>query len=495
MDNTEGFNAEDANESTKDNATIILEEIINQSAQDDNRFYHDMDHNEDIGRGTGEELAAHLDDKGLSEEEIAAVNERMVAAGMSHDIVQIQLASDPADIIGNDDARNLLSEYLEINDEGKTLSVSQETIDNLDMDVANDRVVAMAAELFDIKADEELSQFQGVNEFATAVIHGVQRSESGVDDKEVLAEMAIIAGTIPFGGEDALNDLEERTKNANNLLKENSRLTTEEIEINNFAVAEIANRDIGNLADEDYLVTNKGSIDMLQESGHDLESFEGLNNAINGQVGFLSGHVVASDDAKVFHAVDGYPSEDKLNELEERAYDNIDTGSNFMAAVQAAAAVIATEHVQNGGSIDDPLNSMDVPDISLAENDNQLSEKEEKVVNALNNHNDALVPEMQDLAAQMVESLGMEKVMEIANTAKENGVDSPEMINLVEQHKESAAESVELNKEDKMAGILSDSDLQEIADSGIKIASSDSESPVNKVDSLANEKGGKSGRS
>jgi len=455
----------------EESAAQKLEDIINQSASDEKRFYHDKEHYEDIGKGAGENLTSHLEEKGLSEDEIQQVNDRMVAAGMSHDIVQVQLASDPSDIIGNDNVREILEEYLDINDNEKTMSIAQEKLDNLDPDIANDRVVAMAVELFDIKADDDLGQFQGVNEFTTAIVHGVQRSESGVEDKEVLAEMGIIAGTIPFGDENDLYKLEERINNANDLLEEDSRLSPEEVKINNFAVAEIANRDVGNFQDEDYAVTNKGSVQMLQESGNDLDSFEGLNNAINGQVGFLEGHVVANENTRIFHAIDGYPEADKLNDMEEKAHENIETGSKFMASVQAAAAVIAEEHVNNGGSLEDSLRDMEKVDLSLPEKSNELSQQEEDIIRALNNHNEGIDPKIQDLAAEMVESLGIEEVMEIAKIAKEQENYSPEMNGVMEEYKADVIE--ESTDKNKMDSILSSEIIDKISDSGISKSSDD----------------------
>ncbi len=398
-----------------------LENIIFGTGHGSERKYHDIKHYAEMGGGISPELHVLLDKKipQRSRSAITRLNNSMEVAGLSHDLIQMHLTEPGESVISDPMARKILEEYLNINDEERTISVDNITHHRLGYQ-GTDLIAKMAITVFNITPDKPYNSFSGGNEFASALLHGIERFKQDVDVREILTEMTLIAATIPFGKEDSLEKLERNLLKAGKLLPEEKKLSERDIMLTMLGSADLANRDVANFQYEPYAEMNTNSRLMLAESGLDLNSADGLIAAADKQVKFLN-FVIKSPDMRIYHAAHDYPETHRLKDMEKRAYDNIATGNLYMDSIVAATAIVAASHVKEGGNIDDPIATMveqykgkiPLPDCPMGHHDDRTNQ----ALEALRMEDHAFQPATRFFAANLLEELGAQKIHDIAQKA------------------------------------------------------------------------------
>lgn len=221
-------------------------------------------------------------------------------------------------------------------------------------------ILDMARALFDVGPRDVLTQFNGKNEFLSAVHAGLQGLKEGIPLKYLLAEMMMIEATRPFDPPDRMDVLRLRFEAANRLLPAASQLDPQEIAAFMLGSVQLANVDVLDFA-RDFTHFLKGSVDLLHEAGRAISQPEDyFIQTANREAFFLNLlSKMHNDDAAVFHGLhvsrerDYYfPLRGVVDICEKRARENIRKDILMSRAVKISAALAtAVETVYGQGDV------------------------------------------------------------------------------------------------------------------------------------------------
>ncbi len=160
--------------------------------------------------------------------------------------------------------------------------------------------------IFDYRIGQKLSPFAGQNEFLSALYAGIQGSEEQIPPKYILAEILMIAGTIPWGNSGHFDELlSGRLREANELLTAEERLSDAEMQAFLLGAVKLANVDVGAFRGP-LSSFHDGTWLLAKESSARFDTFEGMLEGLNKQYNFLI-HVLLegrlqTGSATVFHS-------------------------------------------------------------------------------------------------------------------------------------------------------------------------------------------------
>lgn len=199
----------------------------------------------------------------------------------------------------------------------------------------------------------DLNPYGGQNELLSALFAAQSGLDMDIQPKYLLAEMAMIEGTIPFGPQERFPALKQRLQAANAHLPEEQRLSEDEIGRTIETACEMANQDVISFQ-YPYEQFIPYSRNVLKEMvginkptpglGTPMDNPAEMISAMRNMANFMEG-VKNDPKMKIFHTPDGLTS-DEQQQAENAAYDNIDRLVLYLRAGAvgiAAATGIAME--------------------------------------------------------------------------------------------------------------------------------------------------------
>lgn len=221
---------------------------------------------------------------------------------------------------------------------------------------SNERLVWMTMEVFDLRAGERLSPFNGLNEFLSAVVM-CKQLEGFLQEKDLLCMALCIEATIPFRGltpqgESHFDVLAARLRKV--AAERDFPFTQEEVVDAVQLAVQFANKDVENFAEVDVGRFLDNTWKLLPEMNIALRSREvytvrEYRMAIQKMEAFLS----TLDPTNVFHSYHGSPSDEDFKSLVDRARKNIYTARQYLRVKLLAQAILDALAEQSGG--DAPL--------------------------------------------------------------------------------------------------------------------------------------------
>ncbi len=263
------------------------------------------------------------------------------------------------------------------------------------------------------------------NEFLSA-LYGMENAKSlGIADKHILAMMAHIEATLPFGPPDHFDKLEVRLRKANELLPSSQQLSEREIESTMKSAAHTANVDVIGFRQKFSVFMNK-TYDLTYEMCGGKEALDNpdtMLRACMGQTGFLEDCVLKNPQARVYHSAYSEPADFKLQTHERRAEQNIRVMGEYMRANAVTASLVTALHIsqhQSAPEIQDiSLNSLLRRNFRLyPEPEGLLNEAGEIALTQMKKQ--TLVTD--EVAAYLMESMGSDVIHKLGNLANETGI-------------------------------------------------------------------------
>ncbi len=325
------------------------------------RIYHTLAHFKEISESPATRL---LEDMPYLAEEFArrgmgdlyeVVCAVMVRAGAHHDVIyHVDEDYVCADTLRDEHLRILPPRAVDA-------PVSDYAVTGVSLSGERGMVLDMARSLFDVRPRDVLTQFNGKNEFLSAVYAGLQGLTEGIAPKYILAEMMMIEATRPFEDANRLERLKSQLQAANRQLPAASQLDAQEMEAFLLGAAHLANVDVLAFC-QDFQCFLKGSVALLLEAGRPIKSAEDFFvQATNREAFFLNLlQKLQAGDAAIFHATRAdavpvriYPPRGVLEICEKRARENIRKDILMCRALKVASVLSAAVEVIYGeGNID-----------------------------------------------------------------------------------------------------------------------------------------------
>jgi hypothetical protein len=191
------------------------------------------------------------------------------------------------------------------------------------------QVFAWAQAIFHKKSDAPL----GTNEYLSAVHAGLQGLEDGIAPKFILAEMMMIAGTIPFQKADYFKTLQSRLTDANAALSTQEQLTPSEMKGMMQGAVNLANMDVISFGLHDNVRFRLESIQLLHEAGHG-EIGDTQRHNMSQFMTILKNQLISDqpDAMRIFHATHGFPNAETLSRLHQNAHEQIQHAIEYAIA-------------------------------------------------------------------------------------------------------------------------------------------------------------------
>lgn len=395
------------------------------SGQQTNRFFHDSEHFLDIaGRG---KIQNWLD----------AVHFR---AGMNHDVVyhhidikehlqkpvQADTGSDKQTKGFAPGVRKLIGGYV-TGDIHLQLSRSPSLDD--------DKLFQAALTIFgfdNAKRKNEgisLNPLNGQNEFLSALYGMKQAQALGIPDKYILAEMAHIEATIPFGPQSGSHDrfelLEDRLTVANDALK--AGLGDKDIERVVHSAVEMANKDVASFKwDFSRFIkrTFLFNAENVQGSVENLDKPAPFFQNCLGTALFLES-VVGDPEKAIFHSFRNHPHKKERTKDENKAKSNILTLREYLTANAVAVALMTALENANNPTNEPEHQKLDylfLHKFSLkATHTGELTAYGKAALKYARKEGGTLISD--PVAAFLLEELGSDAIKQLANVAKEHGIE------------------------------------------------------------------------
>ncbi len=178
-------------------------------------------------------------------------------------------------------------------------------------------VFALAHAIFDKNNINPL----GTNEYLSAIYAGLQGLKEGIAEHYILAEMMMIAGTIPFQNAAYFHLLQTRLVTALAGLSTHKHFTDQHIIALMQGAVQLANVDILSFGLADSTKFRSESFLLLQEAGHgDIGSTQRIT-----MHQFMQSLLNRCHDhsSAIFHAIHDFPQQPLLDKLNATAYHNI----------------------------------------------------------------------------------------------------------------------------------------------------------------------------
>jgi len=230
---------------------------------------------------------------------------------------------------------------------------------------AEDRLVWMTLEVFDLKAGQKLTSVDALNEFLSALVM-VRELGDLVETKDLLKMIVCIEATIPFRPKDknGLTPFEVMAKRLRHVAKKycSSPMKPREIE-NAIKIAVVfANKDIGNFSESDPARFLDNTWKLLPETNaalrdRDAYSIRTYRLALQKMRAFM----MFVEPEMVFSQYHGVPSDSEYHKMIELARSNIIVAREYLRIRLVAIAILEALAQVSGG--DTPL-SIFVGDLS-----------------------------------------------------------------------------------------------------------------------------------
>jgi hypothetical protein len=285
-------------------------EIVSQAGRQKTRHYHTLEHFEMVAGAWQEYPQLGLFSQALKYKDpqtFSVIKALMQRAGAHHDVVYLdadQGRLPPA-------MAAYLQHFVRTDAAGGVLA----TCDVLP-DVATDderMVLAWAQAIFRKSENQKL----GTNEYLSAVYAALQGLSEGISPAYILAEITMIAGTIPFQPADYMDELFQRLQQVHGQLSEQDRLTDDMLHDVMIAAVQVANCDVLGFSTtqlQKFLMETQQL--LLEESaGEEISPV-----ACEKKVYFL--HELLQQlplEKSIFHGFRGFPSDANLQALHAHA--------------------------------------------------------------------------------------------------------------------------------------------------------------------------------
>lgn len=293
------------------------------------RYFHMVPHfNYVLKAEDSEELKWALQQYQVGDEAAQLARNIMTRAVAHHDVVYYNFDKDFATGV-----EEKLAPFITI----ETGSDGKAKI-TLKADSPENPVFDTALELFGLNRGDVLNPFKNQNEFLSAVYAGIRGMEAGIPPKYVLAEMAMIEGTAPWGLVDRFTDSRNKLVDLNGRLKD--KLTDEEIDACMAHAVAMANQDVRGLANiKDF---HAGTFTILQESGIDYTDRKKLLTGLGNYVKlFLAPkqELFASGKGAVFHQYPGLEVYQPLKDAEKDAHRSFALEQKMLESIAVATVI------------------------------------------------------------------------------------------------------------------------------------------------------------
>ena len=251
-------------------------------------------------------------------------------------------------------------------------------------DAASNPAVQMVMEVFGFEAGATLSPFAGMNEFLSAVSAAIKLEKSGLNKKDILSVVASIEATVPFKGENRMEELRTRIEavigdsSAFGIDSKDSTRIVDAIVAN---ATLLANRDVVGLLwgikpGDDITADHIRSIMVGTERMHSEEVPQlrvnvagayppkALLTAVNKQYGLFAGILGENSPSRIMHSVEiksagkHYPPQEEVAQYEALGSEVAKYMAVVMKSRVAAMAIVnalAEEKGMGGAHICDLL--------------------------------------------------------------------------------------------------------------------------------------------
>jgi len=258
-------------------------------------------------------------------------------AALYHDLVYYQV-----DRGFLPEIRKIISPHIQENDGSIILS---------DGTGLNDRLFQISLDLFNFNPGQELSLYDGLNEFLSAVVMNKQLGDL-IPEADWLKITLCIEATIPFRDQNQFYRLEERALNV--IKKYGVGLTREDIVESIIRAVNFANKDVGSFAEQDVGKFIEATWKLLPEThvelrSRDVYSIREYRRALDNTEAFFS----SLNPNHIYHSYWGTPDEIEFEEIGQRARRNILVGSQYLRIKLLTQAILEALALVSGG--DAPL--------------------------------------------------------------------------------------------------------------------------------------------
>lgn len=221
---------------------------------------------------------------------------------------------------------------------------------NRPLDAATSALMQGAHRLFHDRTQIEtmpLDPYRNQNEYLSALLALHDGLALGIAPRHVLAVLAMIEGTCPFGARDRLVRLGERLNQASHTLQQAGLvgLSPDEQAKILYAAEAMGNCDVANFR-EDYPAFIANSRKLLAEAlprlGDDFDNPAAMLTAMRNMCQFME-FVASHDTMCVFHHADGTPHAD-----DAAAKANIAAAAIYLKASVAGIALLMADNIERG---------------------------------------------------------------------------------------------------------------------------------------------------
>jgi hypothetical protein len=222
---------------------------------------------------------------------------------------------------------------------------------------AEDPLIWMTLDVFDLKAGQKLTSVDALNEFLSALVM-VRELGDLVDRKDLLRMIVCIEATIPFRTRDknGLTPFEVMEKRLRHVAKKycSSPLKTREIENTIKTAVVFANKDIGNFSESEPARFLDNTWKLLPETNaalrdRDAYSIRTYRLALQKMRAFM----MFVEPELVFGQYHGVPPDDEYHQMIELARANINIAREYLRIRLVAIAILEALAQVSGG--DTPL--------------------------------------------------------------------------------------------------------------------------------------------
>lgn len=265
-------------------------------------------------------------------------------AALFHDLVYYQI-----DEGFNPEVSNIINDYVreECGVDAKMGKVFLR--DDLSLE---DPIVRINLALFNFKPGQELSIFNGLNELLSSLV--MSRTFFDLLSLKTIVQMVTyVEGTIPFRGKDEqglspFDHLATRLKELNQSLA--LHMTEAELDGTIQDAIALANQDVLNFSEYDPRDFLDNTWDLIPETNmslryHSLYSIVDYRIALQKMSGFL--HFL--DPKNIYHQYQNEPTDEKWNELTERAKTNLKIAQDYLCVKLITASILEAFALETGG--------------------------------------------------------------------------------------------------------------------------------------------------
>jgi hypothetical protein len=218
----------------------------------------------------------------------------------------------------------------------------------------------LVTDIFGFTKGQKLNPFKGLNEYLSAAL-AIRCFASFLSPRYLAQIAACIEATIPFRAGDPMGDLHYRLKRVN--VTYNLKLKSDEIMFAVVRAADFANRDLSNFSLDNKAVFLSNTWNLLPESNISLRhtqvfQISDFAMALKKMTGFFT----TLQAETIFCSYNNKPEDNILNELTQKAKENIEVALVYMHCKQLSTAVLSALAALTGGDAPVAMFLGDLPD-------------------------------------------------------------------------------------------------------------------------------------